>query len=61
MGQGLTRTGVVKAVHGRTAVVITTQEPECESCSAKESCSTLGGSGSNREVRARNTARAQVG
>jgi sigma-E factor negative regulatory protein RseC len=57
----LTRTGVVKAVHGKTALVVTQQEAECESCSAKESCSTLGGSGSNREVRARNTARAQVG
>ncbi|MDY6836930.1 MAG: SoxR reducing system RseC family protein [Thermodesulfobacteriota bacterium] len=61
MGQGLTRTGVVTAVHGKIALVVTKQEPECESCSAKESCSTLGGSGSNREVRARNTARAQVG
>ncbi|MDY6986810.1 MAG: SoxR reducing system RseC family protein [Thermodesulfobacteriota bacterium] len=61
MGQGLTRTGVVTAVQGRTALVVTKEEAECESCSAKESCSTLGGSASNREVRARNTARAQVG
>jgi len=61
MGQGLTKTGVVKAVQGRMALVVTTHEPECESCSAKEGCSTLGGSGVNREVRARNTARAQVG
>jgi sigma-E factor negative regulatory protein RseC len=61
MGQGLTKTGVVKAVQGRMALVVTRHEPECESCSAKDACSTLGGSGANREVRARNTARAQVG
>ena len=43
------------------ALVVTTHEPGCESCSAKDTCATLGGSGANREVRARNTVRAQVG
>lgn len=61
MGAGLTKTGVVTAIEGRMAVVVTRHEPECESCSAKDTCSSLGGSGANREVRARNTARAQVG
>ena len=60
MGQ-IIQTGVVRAIHGRMAVVVTRREPECESCSAKDVCSSLGGSGVNREVRARNTARAQVG
>jgi sigma-E factor negative regulatory protein RseC len=61
MGQELTRTGIVTAVQGRTALVVTSEEPECESCSAKDTCSTFGGSGANREVRARNTAGAEVG
>jgi len=61
MAQRLTKTGVVKAVHGRIALVVTQLEAECESCKAKHACSSLGGSGANMEVRARNTAWAQVG
>ena len=61
MAQGLTKTGVVRAVHGRIALVVTQLEPECESCSAKHACSSLRGSGANMEVRARNTVGAQVG
>jgi len=61
MAQPLTKTGVVKGVQGRTALVITQFEPECESCKAKHACSSLGGSGANMEVKARNTAGAQVG
>lgn len=61
MGAGLIKTGVVKAIQGRMAVVVTRHEPECESCSAKDVCSSLGDTGANREVMARNTARAQLG
>jgi sigma-E factor negative regulatory protein RseC len=61
MGESLIKTGVVKAVRGNMAVVVTRHESECESCSARDTCATLGGSGANREVMARNTARAQVG
>jgi sigma-E factor negative regulatory protein RseC len=61
MAQLLTKTGVVKAIHGRMAVVVTKHEPACESCKAKDTCSLLGGTGANREVRARNTVEAQVG
>jgi sigma-E factor negative regulatory protein RseC len=61
MAQRLTKTGVVKAVQGRIALVVTQFEPECESCKARHACSSLGGSGANMEVRARNTAGAHVG
>jgi len=61
MGAVLTKTGVVKAVQGRTALVLTRMEPECEVCTAKDACFTMGGGGANTEVRARNTAKAQVG
>ncbi|RLB88353.1 MAG: hypothetical protein DRH10_07735 [Deltaproteobacteria bacterium] len=61
MSELLTKTGVVKAVQGHMAVVVTTYEPECESCKAKETCTFLGGSGGNVEVKARNTVRAEVG
>jgi sigma-E factor negative regulatory protein RseC len=61
MAQLLTKTGIVKAVHGHMAVAVTKREPECESCKARSSCEALGGSGSNVEVTARNTAGAQVG
>ena len=57
----LKKTGVVKAVQGRIALVMTRMEPECESCSAKEACSTFGGGGANAEVRVRNTVGADVG
>lgn len=61
MAQRLTRTGVVKAIHGRIALVVTKLEPECESCNAKHTCSSLGGGGANMEVSARNTVGAQIG
>ncbi len=61
MGERITKTGVVKAIQGRIAVVVTEHEPECESCSVKDACSFLGGGGANMEVRARNTAGARVG
>lgn len=57
----LKKTGVVKAIQGRMALVITGMEPECESCKAKEACSTFGGGGANAEVSARNTVGAEVG
>jgi sigma-E factor negative regulatory protein RseC len=57
----LTKTGVVRAIQGPMALVITSMEPECESCSAKEACSTFGGGGANAEVSARNTVGAEVG
>ena len=61
MAQQLTKTGVVKAVDGITAVVVTKLDPGCESCKAKNACSSLGGTGANVQVRARNTAGAQAG
>jgi sigma-E factor negative regulatory protein RseC len=61
MGEVLKRTGVVRAVQGRMAVVMTRTEPECESCKAKEACFSFGGGGANAEIRARNTADAEVG
>ncbi len=61
MGEVLTRTGVVRAIQGRMALVMTRMEPECESCKAKEACFTFGGGGANTEVRARNTVGAEVG
>jgi sigma-E factor negative regulatory protein RseC len=61
MGDVLKRTGVVKAVQGRMALVMTRKEPECESCKAKDACFSLGGGGANTEVRVLNTAGADVG
>jgi sigma-E factor negative regulatory protein RseC len=61
MAEMLTRTGVVKAVQGHLAVVITRMEPECESCTAKDACLTMGGGGADAEVKARNTVGAEVG
>ena len=61
MAQRLTKTGVVKAVHGRMALVVTRLESECGSCKAKHTCSSFGGGGANMEVSARNTVGAQVG
>ena len=61
MGEVLTRTGVVTAIQGRMALVVTRMEPECESCVAKETCSTFGGGGANAEITTRNTAGAEVG
>jgi sigma-E factor negative regulatory protein RseC len=61
MGEILTRTGVVKAIQGHMALVVTKMEPECESCAARETCSTFGGGGANAEITARNTAGAEVG
>jgi sigma-E factor negative regulatory protein RseC len=61
MGEILTRTGVVRAIQGRMALVVTRMEPECESCQAKDACSTFGGGGANAEITARNTAGAEVG
>ncbi|MBW1865782.1 MAG: hypothetical protein JRI64_09165, partial [Deltaproteobacteria bacterium] len=52
MGSVLTRTGVVKAIQGRMALVITKMEPECEGCKAKVACFSFGGGGVNTEVRA---------
>lgn len=57
----LTKTGVVKAVQGRMALVMTRLEPECESCKAKGACTSLGGGGANTEIRARNTVGAEPG
>jgi sigma-E factor negative regulatory protein RseC len=61
MAQRLTKIGVVRAVQGRIALVVTRLEPECESCKARHTCSSLGGGGADMEVRARNTVGAQVG
>jgi sigma-E factor negative regulatory protein RseC len=61
MAEGLTKTGVVKAVQGRMALVLTKLEPECESCKAKDACTSLGGGGANAEIRARNTVGAEAG
>jgi sigma-E factor negative regulatory protein RseC len=61
MAQRLTKTGVVKALQGHMALVVTSLEPECESCKAKHTCSSFGGGGAHMEVQARNTLEAQVG
>jgi sigma-E factor negative regulatory protein RseC len=61
MAEVLTKTGVVKAIQGHMALVVTRLEPECESCKAKDACTSLGGGGANAEVRARNTVGAEVG
>lgn len=55
------KTGVVKAVRGHMAVVLTSLEPACESCKAKDACTSLGGGGANAEVKARNTIGAEAG
>ena len=57
----ITKTGVVKAVRGHMAVVLTRLEPECESCTAKDACTSLGGGGANAEVKAHNTVGAEAG
>ncbi|MBW2194557.1 MAG: SoxR reducing system RseC family protein [Deltaproteobacteria bacterium] len=61
MAQQVTKTGVVKAVHGSMATAVTKREPECESCKAKGSCEAMGGTGANAKVTAINTANARVG
>ena len=61
MAELVKRIGVVKAVQGHLAVVMTRMEPECEGCSSKEACFSLGGGDVNTEVKARNTAGAEVG
>jgi sigma-E factor negative regulatory protein RseC len=61
MAELLTKTGVVKAIQGRMALVVTRLEPACESCKAKDACTSLGGGGANAEVRARNTVGAEPG
>ncbi|MCK4487086.1 MAG: SoxR reducing system RseC family protein [Desulfobacterales bacterium] len=59
MAELLTKTGVVKAIQGRMALVVTRLEPVCESCKAKDVCISLGGGGANAEIRARNTVGAE--
>jgi len=61
MAGSLTKTGVVKGVQGRMALVLTGMEPACEGCKARGACTSLGGGGANAEVRARNTVGAEVG
>ena len=61
MAEVFTKTGVVKAVRGRMALVATKLEPECESCKAKDACTSLGGGGANAEIWARNTVGAEAG
>ena len=59
MAEMLTKTAVVKAVEGRMALVTTRLEPQCEKCKARAVCFAHGGV--NLEVRARNSAKAEVG
>ncbi len=59
--QRVTKTGVIKAVHGSMATAVAKRESECESCKAKDSCETMGGTGADTEVTAINTANARVG
>ncbi|NVM20408.1 MAG: SoxR reducing system RseC family protein [Desulfobacterales bacterium] len=61
MAQLLTKTAIVKAVQGDMALVVTKYERQCAGCKAKDTCSHLGGTGANVEVKVRNTACAQVG
>jgi sigma-E factor negative regulatory protein RseC len=61
MASSLTKTGIVRGIEGRMALVVTRMEPECEGCKARDACSVTGGGGANVEVRARNTAGADVG
>ena len=61
MAELMTKTGVVKAVQGRMALVVTGLESACESCKAKDACTSLGGGGANAELRARNTIGAETG
>lgn len=61
MAGSITKTGVVKAVQGHMALVVTKPEPECQGCKAKDACTATGGGGANVEVRVHNTAGAKVG
>lgn len=55
-----TEEGIVLKTDSTTAWVTTTKSGACESCSAKSSCSVLGG-GKDMEVKAINTAGAKTG
>jgi len=61
MANALTKTGIVRGIEGRMALVVTRMEPACEGCKARDACSVTGGGGANVEVRARNTVGAEVG
>ena len=61
MAGSVTKTGVVKAVQGSMALVVTKAEPECQGCKARDACTATGGGGANVEVRVHNTAGAKVG
>lgn len=61
MAQRVTKTGVVKAIRGSMAVAVTKREEACHHCKARDSCEMLGGTGANAEVKALNTAGAEVG
>lgn len=61
MTQRVTKTGIVKAIRGSMAVAVTTREDACGHCKARNSCEMLGGTGANAEVKALNTADAEVG
>lgn len=61
MTRSLTKTGVVKGIRGRRAIVVTRMEPECEGCAARAACSATGGGGANVEVLALNTIGAEAG
>jgi sigma-E factor negative regulatory protein RseC len=61
MAQRVTKKGIVTAIQGSLAVTVTRREDACEHCNAKDSCEMLGGTGANAEVKALNTAGAEVG
>lgn len=61
MPNALTKTGIVRGIEGRMALVVTRMEPACQGCKARDACSVTGGGGANVEVRARNTVGAEVG
>lgn len=61
MASSLTKTGIVRGIEGRMALVVTRMESACEGCKVRDTCSTLGGGGANVEVRARNTVGAEAG
>lgn len=61
MTQRVTKTGLVKAIQGSMAVAVTSREEACKHCKARGSCEMLGGSGAKAEVKALNTAGAEVG
>jgi sigma-E factor negative regulatory protein RseC len=61
MSQRVTKTGVVKAIHGPMALAVTKREKSCEHCKARDGCEMMGGTGADAEVLALNTAKAQVG